>query len=153
MLIRRYQAQDIEEVKRLHYSGLAQFGAEADPYHDNDLDDIEGIYINNHGDFLVGIVDDKIVAMGALKKVSSNQGEIKRVRVHRDYQKQGYGQKMLSFLIETAVGLGYTELRLDTIAGNTAAERLFTRLGFQETRRGQVGKYDLIFYKKTLVQP
>jgi len=152
MLIRRYQAQDNEAVKALHYAGLAQFGAAADPYHDNDLDDIEGIYINNNGDFLVGIDEDKIMAIGAIRKVSATRGEIKRIRVHRKCQRRGYGQTILSRLLELAAELGYTELCLDATVDNTPAQRLFEKCGFIETHRGKVGTYDLVFYEKKLKQ-
>ncbi len=148
--IRRYQPKDNEIVKELHYAGLAQFGAAADPYHDNDLDDIEGVYINNRGDFLVGIHEDEIVAMGAIKQASGTCGEIKRIRVRRDCQRQGYGQTILLKLIDLGRELGYTELCLDSTVNNTPAQRLFEKCGFAEKRRGKVGIYDLVFYEKKL---
>jgi len=150
MLIRRYQAEDNKEVKDLHYAGLAQFGASKDPYHDSDLDDIEGIYINNTGDFLVGTEENEIVAMGAIKKVTASRGEIKRIRVRREYQRRGYGQTILSRLVELAVELGYTELCLDSTDNNAAAQGLFEKCGFNETHRGKIGIYDLVFYRKKL---
>jgi ribosomal protein S18 acetylase RimI-like enzyme len=148
--IRRYQAQDNEAVKELHYAGLAQFGATADPYDDSDLDNIEDVYIHNHGDFLVGIQGEDIVAIGAIRKVSAKRGEIKRIRVRRDCQRQGYGQTILLKLMEIAAELGYIELCLDTVANNTPARRLFEKHGFFETHRGKVGPFDLIFYDKRL---
>ncbi len=150
MLIRRYQAEDNKEVKDLHYAGLAQLGAEKDPYHDNDLDDIEGIYINNRGDFIIGTVKKEIIAIGALQKVSADLGEIKRIRIRRDYQGQGHGLKILTKLIGQARELGYAELCLDTLVSNIPAQRLFEKSGFVETHRGKVGPYDLIFYRKKL---
>lgn len=148
--IRRYQPQDNEAVKALHYAGLAQLGAEADPYHDDDLNDIEGIYLNNKGDFLVGLLDNEIVAIGAIRKVSATRGEIKRIRVHHAYQNQGYAQTILSKLIELAGELGYEELCLDTMPDNLAAIRVFEKFDFRETHRAKVGGYDLIFYEKRL---
>ena len=152
MLIRRYQAQDNEAIKALHYAGLAQFGATEDPYLDSDLDDIEGVYINNNGEFLVGIHEDELIAMGALRKVSATRGEIRRLRVRTDYQRQGYGQSILLKLLDVAAELGYTELILDTVANNTLAQQLFKKFSFVETHRGKVGIYDLVFYGKKLKQ-
>ncbi len=148
--IRRYQPQDNEIVKELHYAGLAQFGAAADPYHDKDLDDIEGVYINNRGDFLVGIHGNEIVAMGAIRQASATCGEIKRIRVRRDWQRRGYGKTILLKLIELGRELGYTELCLDATINNTLAQRLFDKCGFVENHRGKVGIYDLVFYEKKL---
>ncbi|OGN98775.1 MAG: hypothetical protein A2Y89_05745 [Chloroflexi bacterium RBG_13_51_18] len=152
MQIRRYQAEDKEAVKALHYAGLAQFGATEDPYYDSDLDDIEGIYINKHGDFIVGLENKEIIAMGALKKVSDTRGEIKRIRVRRDCQRRGHAQMILSRLMEIAQELGYKELCLDATVNNIPAQRLFEKCGFIETHRGKVGKYDLVFYEKKLNQ-
>jgi ribosomal protein S18 acetylase RimI-like enzyme len=148
--IRRYQPQDNEAVKALHYAGLQQFGATSDPYNDSDLDDIEDVYINNNGDFLVGTIDGQIVAMGALRKVSAKRAEIKRIRVRRDCQRRGYAQAILKKLIELAESLGYTELHLDTVASNNPAQRLFEKFGFVETHRGKLGRFDLLFYSKKL---
>lgn len=150
MQIRRYRTEDNEAVKTLHYAGLSQFGASEDPYHDSDLDDIEGVYINNNGDFLVGTENGEIVAMGAIKKRSATCGEIKRIRVHRDCQRRGYAQTILRKLIELAGELGYTELCLDATIDNTPARRLFEKCGFIETHRGKVGGYELVFYGKKL---
>jgi ribosomal protein S18 acetylase RimI-like enzyme len=154
MLIRRYQASDNKEVKELHYAGVAQIDPDPhrpdNPFVDNDLDDIEGIYLNDRGDFIMGTIENEIVAMGALQKVSADLGEIKRIRVRRDYQKQGYGGKILAKLISRARELGYTELCLDTLADNTPARRLFEKGGFIKKNHGKIGSYDLIFYRKKL---
>jgi ribosomal protein S18 acetylase RimI-like enzyme len=150
LFIRRYQAQDNEAVKELHYAGLAQFGATADPYYDSDLDNIEDIYINNNGDFLIGIQGNEIVAIGAIRKVSAKRGEIKRIRVWQNCQRQGHGQTILLKLMELAAEMGYTELCLDTLANNTPARCLFEKFGFTETHHGKIGPYDLIFYGKKL---
>lgn len=100
MLIRRYQAEDNEVVKALHYAGIKQFDVEAntdadlfdvDTNIDADLDDIENVYLNNDGEFLIGIHEGKMVAMGAIKKLSTTRAEIKRMRVYPEYQRQGFG--------------------------------------------------------------
>ena len=64
---------------------------------DNDLGNIEEVYLKN-GDFIVGELNNKIVAMGAFKKISDNKAEIKRIRMHPDYQRKGFGQTILDEL-------------------------------------------------------
>jgi ribosomal protein S18 acetylase RimI-like enzyme len=155
--IRRYQAQDNEVVKELHYAGIAkmrEIDSDADrpdnPFIDCDLEDIEGVYINNNGDFIVGIEGKEIVAIGAIRKASATCGEIKRLRVRRDCQREGHGETIMLKLIERARELGYKELCLDTLASNIPAQRLFEKCGFIENNRGKRGPYDLIFYGKKL---
>ncbi len=154
MLISRYQAQDNQEVKDLHYAGVVQIDPNPErpdnPFIDADLDNIEGIYTNNRGEFLIGTINNQIIAMGALQKVSTNLGEIRRIRIRQDYQGRGYGYRILSELVERARELGYTELCLDTLADNIPAQRLFEKGGFIEKNRGSLGSYDLIFYRKKL---
>lgn len=162
LLIRRYQAKDNEIVKELHYAEIAQMVAmvpeakridvppQDSPFVDSDLDDIEGAYINNGGDFLVGLEGREIVVIGALRKVSETCGELKRLRVRRDRQRQGHGETMMLKLIERAKELGYRELILDTLASNTAVQRLFKKLGFTELRRERKGPFNLSIYGKKL---
>jgi ribosomal protein S18 acetylase RimI-like enzyme len=154
LLIRRYQAPDNKAVKELHYAGVVQMDPDAsrqdNPFIDSDLDDIEGIYLNNHGDFIVGTEGQEIVAMGAIRKVSAKCGEIKRIRVRQNCQRQGYGRTILLKLMELASEIGYTELCLDTLASNIPAQRLFEKCGFAENHRGKIGPYDLIYYGKKL---
>ena len=154
LLIRRYQVQDNESVKTLHYLGLSQFDAdardEADSDMDSDLDEIENVYIKNNGEFLVGIYQGKLVAMGALKKLSATRGEIKRMRVNPDYQRQGFGQLILERLLEVAAQSGYKELCLDTLAQNMPAQKLYEKFGFVQVRRKKLGRLDMVFYEKQL---
>jgi hypothetical protein len=94
--IRRYQAEDNKTVKELHYAGISQMVELIPPeerlmpppddehFIDSDLDDIEGAYINNRGDFLVGLEDSEIMAIGAIRKATETSGELKRLRVRQD---------------------------------------------------------------------
>lgn len=148
--IRRYQPKDNTTVKTLHFAGLEQFGAKANRYLDDDLDNIEERYLNNNGDFLVGIESNEMVVIGAIRKVTSTRGEIKRIRVSKDFQRKGYGQAILLKLIERGEKLGYNELILDTMAHNIPAQRLFEKHGFFETHRVKFGPDDLVFYKRVL---
>src|SRR5947209_4379740 len=111
--IRRYQASDYDEVWNLHVLGLQHVGAYlgTGPW-DNDLHQIEQAYLLNRGEFLVGTIDGCIVAMGAFRKTSDERAEIKRMRVHPDFQRRGYGQTILDELEQRAKRAGYTLLHL-----------------------------------------
>jgi ribosomal protein S18 acetylase RimI-like enzyme len=150
LLIRQYKQKDNAAVKALHFTYLEQFGVKPNNQYDKDLDDIEGCYLNNNGDFLVGLVDNEIVAIGAVKKISTTKGVIKRIRVRENVQRKGYGEAILLRLVERASELGYSELYLDTMAQNIPAQRLFEKHGFIEKRREKLGFYDMVFYGKSL---
>ena len=83
MQIRPYQTSDFDEVWALHNLALKDAGAHVGngPW-DDDLRKIEEAYQNNRSCFLVGVVDAKTVAMGALKRTDARCADIKRMRVH-----------------------------------------------------------------------
>ena len=51
--------------------------------------------------------------------------------VHPDRIGQGYGKKMVRFAIDLASENDQKAIRLDVLKGNTAAERLYTGMGFR----------------------
>ena len=113
--LRRYTSADREAVEYLHVHALVQAGAYLGrgPW-DDDVYAIEDAYLNNQGEFLIGEWDGILVAMGGLHRTSPERAEIKRMRVHPDYQGRGLGQLILSELESQARAIGYKTLHLDT---------------------------------------
>jgi len=150
IILRRYQSSDQEAVSELHNSALAPTGAHGGngPW-DDDLRQIEDIYLQD-GEFIVGLIDNKIVAMGALRRSSVARAEIKRMRVHPDHQGKGYGQQILAHLEERARDSGYTVLHLDTTDKQEVAQKLYLKNGYQEVARKPWRDLTMIFYEKKL---
>jgi ribosomal protein S18 acetylase RimI-like enzyme len=155
--IRRYRPEDNETVKKLHYAGIEQMmqiepvvAPSDDHYDDSDLDNIESAYIDNRGDFLVGTRNGEIVVIGALREYTETCGEIKRLRVRREYQRQGHAETMMRKLEERAKELGYRKLILDTLTSNKSSQQLFKKCGFNELRRESVGPFQLSIWGKKL---
>lgn len=75
---------------------------------------------------------DQIAGIGALKTFASGQGEIKSMRTHPDFLRQGVGAHILTHIIETARARGYTRLSLETGSGPAfdPALTLYRRFGF-----------------------
>lgn len=155
LVIRRYLSLDHEAVWKLHVSALEAVGARAKSCAahglDADLYDIEATYLNRGGEFLVGVADESLVAMGALKRISPSVAEITRMRVDPQYWRRGYGERILHRLEGTARALGYAELWLDTLSVMTAAENLYRKNGFQEYLRVPLSGYEahqVILFRK-----
>lgn len=148
--IRRYEPEDKEAVRRLHDDALHDVGAHLGngPW-DEDLDDIEGAYLALGGEFLVGVLDDGVVAMGALRRISEREAEVKRMRVRPGLQGRGYGQAMLDALHRRAAELGVSTLRLDTAVRQETARRLYLKNGYRESHRGRIGPFDCIYFERT----
>ena len=150
--IRSYTPADSKEVINLHIVALEAAGAHVGngPW-DSDLLNIEGVYLENNGAFLVGLLDGQIVAMGALRKISDEKGEIKRMRVLPQFQRQGFGQVILDVLEKEAVKRGYKTLCLDTTILQVAAQKMYLKNGYAEVRRTKQGfPFETIFYEKRL---
>jgi GNAT superfamily N-acetyltransferase len=150
--IRRYEPRDKRAVRRLHDDALNEVGAHlgSGPW-DDDLDDIESVYLDQSGEFLVGVLDGEIVAMGALMRISPERAELKRMRVRPGLQGRGYGQALLAALHRRASELGYSALRLDTTVQQRVAQRLYLKNGYNEVGRGAVGPFDCISYEREIL--
>ncbi len=58
---------------------------------------------------------------------------IQSLSVAPRFRRKGYGTKLSMFAINRILESGYSSVVLHTLPGNTAAERLYTALGFKET--------------------
>ena len=117
---------------------------------DNDLHNIEDVYLHNRGEFLIGVYEGRIVAMGAFRKTTTELAEIKRMRVHSDFQGRGFGQMILDELETRALALGYTKLHLDTSVVQIAAQKLYLKNGFKETGKEVHKGLECILFEKSI---
>ncbi|MDP8910153.1 MAG: GNAT family N-acetyltransferase [Chloroflexota bacterium] len=149
--LRSFRDEDTEAVWQLHNLALDDVGAHGGrgPWED-DLRDIRATYVDSGGEFLVGLLDGELVAMGGLLRRSPDEAEVRRMRVHPDRQRRGFGRRLLERLEERACACGCRVIRLDTTAQQTAAQRLYERAGYRETGRRQIGRFLFIDYAKTL---
>jgi putative acetyltransferase len=151
LVLRRFDDADAEAVRELHDLALADAGAHAGPGPwDDDLLSIPRSYLQDGGEFLVGLLDDRLVAMGALRHVTAAVAEIKRMRVHPRFQRRGFGSAVLARLEDWAGERGYSKLRLETTVMQTAAQALYARKGYSEVGRGQLAGVEVIYYEKRL---
>jgi putative acetyltransferase len=73
-----------------------------------------------------------LAGCGALKALSSGQGEIKSMRTHADHLRKGAGAAMLKHIISQARQRGYVRLSLETGSSDafTPARALYEAYGF-----------------------
>ncbi len=152
--LRRYTDADAAAVWALHNNSLNLVDAHGgNGAWDEDLQNVQEVYLEAGGEFLVGEANGKLVAMGALLRAGPTTGEIKRMRVDLNYQRQGFGRRILAGLEARARELGYRRLRLDTTTGQTAAQALYEESGFTKIGTGRMGRFELIIYEKRLDSP
>ncbi len=149
--IRRYQDADHDAVWALHHQALDDAGAHGGAGSwDDDLHAVADVYLEWGGDFVAGLLEGQLVAMGALRHTSSHRAEIRRMRVAPHVQGRGFGRVILEHLEQRARELGYTHLHLDTTTGQLAARALYCTHGYSVTGRERRGPFELIFLEKYL---
>jgi len=152
LLIRKYQDSDKDEVFKLHVRALKNENAYmyTDKW-EKDFEDIEGIYLNNKGAFLIGTLDNKIIAMGGLRKLTKDIVELRRMRVDPFYQRKGYGKMILDSLEKRAKKLEYKIIQLNTSLKQVSAQKFYKKNGYIEIRREKEGWIvDNIIYQKEI---
>ncbi|GAC1462205.1 MAG: hypothetical protein NVS2B14_09690 [Chamaesiphon sp.] len=69
LMLRRYEEEDCASVWHLHNLTLDQVEAHrGNGTWNNDLEQIPTIYLNSGGEFVVGILDNQLITIGALNK-------------------------------------------------------------------------------------
>ena len=102
----------------------------------SDMDDIQKIYFENDGVFLVMIDSDRLIGTGAVRKLDETTCELKRVWLLFEYHGKGLGYKMIQELFAFAREKGYRRIRLETDRDSQRrAYELYKRLGFYEIPR------------------
>jgi GNAT superfamily N-acetyltransferase len=153
LTIRRYRDEDHDAVWVLQHMAEGTLTADevpparADDPDYGDFHRIEAVYLRPRGEFLVGIHEGQIVAIGALQQTSPKRAEVKRMRVHRDHQPRRYGRAILAALETRAVELGYTTLHLDTTVDRMPARRWYLDASYREVGRSVDG---LVYYEKQI---
>ena len=153
-VFRRYEDSDHAQVMALHEIAMQRTGAWLGPRPwDDDLNDIQQHYPARGGLFLVGVIENRVVVMGAFRRITDTCAEIKRMRVHPDLQGHGLGQMMIAMLEFEARSMGYSALILETGLKQVAAQHLCRKNGFVETHRATVGYgKPCIWFKKDLTE-
>jgi len=91
----------------LHRSALTGFNLGMTQQEDEvDLVAIEQVYLSSGGEFLVGLLDGRLVAMGGFKRLSDTLAELRRMRIERALQGRGYGTQLLQELERRAFQAG-----------------------------------------------
>ncbi len=88
--------------------------------------------------------------MGGFLPRSPDECEIKRMRVHPDFQRQGFGRRILQELEKRAYAHDFRFVRLDTTVEQVAARRLYESASYRELGRRQTGRFVFIDFAKAL---
>jgi len=98
-------------------------------------------------------VGDRVAAIGALKVLDGTRGEVKSMRTHPDFLRQGLAAALLETIIAAARAEGLSVLSLETGSGTAfePALALYRRRGF--TNGPAFGDYTLTDFNQCLHLP
>jgi GNAT superfamily N-acetyltransferase len=84
----------------------------------------------DRGRMVLVTVDGAPAAVGALKPLSHDGSELKRIWVRPAFRGLGLARRVIEFLIEEARSLGYRTVQLNTLDFMADAHRLYRSAGF-----------------------
>lgn len=93
---------------------------------------LPGAYAPPQGQILVATDTQTLAACVALRPLTPQICEMKRLYVRPAFRNTGLGRNLTDNTLTLAATLGYTALRLDTLPQMTAAIALYRKLGFLE---------------------
>jgi len=100
---------------------------------EKELESLPGRYAVPEGCLLVAENKDSIVGCVAVRKIEGGVCEMKRLFIRPEYRGTGIGRRLAMEIIQTAIRLGYSRMRLDTTPSMNAATSLYRSLGFYDT--------------------
>jgi len=100
---------------------------------EKELESLPGRYAVPEGCLLVAQNQDGIVGCVAVRKIDDGVCEMKRLFVRPEFRGTGIGRRLAMEIIQTAIRLGYSHMRLDTTPFMNEATSLYRSLGFYDT--------------------
>jgi ribosomal protein S18 acetylase RimI-like enzyme len=119
---------------REHYPelDLAPFISEHD--YDDVRDKFPGEHIPPYGRLLVAMNAEESCGCIALGKLSDTVCEMRTLYVRPACRKMGIGKALAEYVLDEARQIGYTHMRLDTLAFMERALKLYYSMGFESTQ-------------------
>lgn len=99
---------------------------------DEELQNLKTMYNSTDGGIILCKENDNFIACVAIRKITKDIAELKRMFVQSIHQHKGVGKILLEKAITLAVNCNYKYIRLDTLNHMTPAINLYKKYGFYE---------------------
>ena len=132
--------RDIEIIIQLYAISLQdnQTGFIQDVNYREDIQNMIKDFRANNGDIYALKLNERVVGMGALKKVDNTTVEMCKLHLCPNLKGQGLGKKMALTLIEFAKEKNYTKVNLHVTKTQKEAIGLYEKLGFYQYKASSV---------------
>jgi len=125
------EADDVRALLRAYAASLP-FELDFQDF-DRELAELPGDYAPPRGALLVARVEGEAMGCIALRPLTDDTCEMKRLFVLPAARGTGLGRRLAAAIVSEARRLGYVRMRLDTTPGMETAQALYEELGFTET--------------------
>ena len=125
------EADDVRALLRAYAASLP-FELDFQDF-DRELAELPGDYAPPRGALLVARVEGEAIGCVALRPLTDDTCEMKRLFVLPAARGTGLGRRLAVAIVTEARRLGYVRMRLDTTPGMETAQALYEELGFTET--------------------
>jgi putative acetyltransferase len=124
--------EQLHQVRRLflEYAEYLGFDLEFQGFHE-ELASLPGEYAPPAGCLLLALVDGQAVGCVALRRISAEICEMKRLYVSGPFRGLGVGRGLATVVMGKAMAAGYSRMRLDTVPQLRESFSLYRSLGFQ----------------------
>lgn len=97
-----------------------------------ELAELPGKYVSPEGLLLLVLVNGETAGMAALRKITEDTSEMKRLYVRDNYRGLGIGRRLVEMILEEARRIGYRSICLDTLPEQKPAQALYESFGFKD---------------------
>lgn len=123
----------IEEIRQLFLEYAESLGVDLNfQDFESEINSLPGKYEPPDGILILASVNGKSAGCVALRRLSKDICEMKRLYIRDEYRGLGIGKKLIVMTIEEAKKLKYRYMRLDTLPTMKKAQELYASLGFYD---------------------
>ncbi|HCX62241.1 GNAT family N-acetyltransferase [Sedimentibacter sp.] len=123
----------IEEIRQLFLEYAESLGVDLNfQDFESEINSLPGKYEPPDGILILASVNGKSAGCVALRRLSKDICEMKRLYIRDEYRRLGIGKKLIVMIIEEAKKLKYRYMRLDTLPTMKKAQELYASLGFYD---------------------
>jgi len=126
-------AESIAEARQLFVEYQATLGVDLGfQDFESELAGLPGKYAAPQGRLLLARVEHAVAGCVALRRLSGDACEMKRLFVRPAFRAHGVGRILAERIIAEARSIGYRRMCLDTLPSMGRAQQLYEALGFRE---------------------
>ncbi len=125
--------EDLREIIALfkEYAASLDFELSFQDF-DFEVDNLPGEYGAPEGRLLLGLWNEQVAGCVALRKISGDICEMKRLYVRPSFRGMKIGKSLAEMIVKEARKMGYTAMRLDTVPSMERARSVYESLGFRK---------------------